>query len=365
MGFVNTVDSIGDAALTNSIIDRSITSIADNIITAIGKYAFYKCSNLSTADFIAVTSIESVSFQDCSALTALILRSETMCTLESTNAFTSTPIASGTGYIYVPAALVDSYKAATNWRTYADQIRAIEDYPEVCSYAGKVWTQSNITSGTFYAVAYADGLWVACSDSKGLYYSTDGKTWTRSNITSGDFYAVAYAGGLWVACSNDQGLYYSTDCKTWTRSNITSGDFYAAAYADGLWVACSYSSKGLYYSTDGKTWTQSNITSNKFSAAAYADGLWVACSYSRKGLYYSTDGKTWTQSNITSGDFRAVAYADGFWVACGTSGLYYSTDGKTWIQSNITSDSCYAVAYADGLWVACSYTYSKGLYYSD
>lgn len=26
------------------------------------------------------------------------------------------------------AALVDSYKAATNWSTYADQIRALEDY---------------------------------------------------------------------------------------------------------------------------------------------------------------------------------------------------------------------------------------------
>ena len=251
MAFVNTVDSIGDVALTNSIIDKSITSITDNIITAIGKYAFYKCSNLSTADFVAATSIGSNAFYSCSALTALILRSETMCTLESTNAFTSTPIASGAGYIYVPAALVDSYKAATNWRTYADQIRAIEDYPEVCSYAGKAWTQSNITSDTFYAVAYADGLWVAGSSSnnKGLYYSTDGKTWTRSNITIGDFRAVAYADGLWVAGSySSKGLYYSTDGKTWTQSNITSGNFNAVAYADGLWVACSYSSKGLYYS---------------------------------------------------------------------------------------------------------------------
>lgn len=42
-----------------------------------------------------------------------------------------TPMKSGTGYIYVPAALVDSYKAATNWSTYADQIRAIEDYPDI------------------------------------------------------------------------------------------------------------------------------------------------------------------------------------------------------------------------------------------
>ena len=152
--YVSTVDSIGDEALINSIIERSITEIHDNYVTSIGTcafrtcnaltkadfqeatniggYAFYECSALTTADFPAATSIGDYAFQLCSALTTLILRSETMATLSYTRAFTSTPIASGTGYIYVPAALVDSYKAATNWSTFANQIRAIEDYPEIC-----------------------------------------------------------------------------------------------------------------------------------------------------------------------------------------------------------------------------------------
>ena len=56
----------------------------------------------------------------------MIIRSDTVCTLNSTNAFTGTP------YIYVPSALVNSYKTATNWSSYAAQIRAIEDYPEIC-----------------------------------------------------------------------------------------------------------------------------------------------------------------------------------------------------------------------------------------
>jgi hypothetical protein len=34
--------------------------------------------------------------------------------------------------IYVPRELVDAYKVATNWSTHADNIRAIEDYPEIC-----------------------------------------------------------------------------------------------------------------------------------------------------------------------------------------------------------------------------------------
>ena len=152
--FVNTVDSIGDEALTSSIIDRSITEILDNYATSIGIYAFYNCTALTTADFQAVksignyafsscaklttvnfpvaTSIGDSAFNGCTALTTLILRSGTMATLSSTNAFNNTPIASGTGYIYVPAALVDSYKAANKWSTYANQFRAIEDYPEIC-----------------------------------------------------------------------------------------------------------------------------------------------------------------------------------------------------------------------------------------
>ena len=46
--------------------------------------------------------------------------------MNSQNKFTN-----GTGFVYVPAESVDTYKSATNWSTYAEQIRAIEDYPEI------------------------------------------------------------------------------------------------------------------------------------------------------------------------------------------------------------------------------------------
>lgn len=36
--------------------------------------------------------------------------------------------ASGTGYIYVPAASVDVYKNVGGWKAYAAQFRALEDY---------------------------------------------------------------------------------------------------------------------------------------------------------------------------------------------------------------------------------------------
>lgn len=63
-------------------------------------------------------------------LTALILRSTKLCKIGMgiTNLFHGSPISSGTGYIYVPSALVDSYKADSKWSQYADQFRALEDY---------------------------------------------------------------------------------------------------------------------------------------------------------------------------------------------------------------------------------------------
>lgn len=98
----------------------------------IGNSSFSGCKKLSFLDLPSARNIYKTAFSSCVVLETLILRySDGVASLENANAFTNTPIASGTGYIYVPSALVDSYKAATNWSTYADQIRAIEDYPEI------------------------------------------------------------------------------------------------------------------------------------------------------------------------------------------------------------------------------------------
>ena len=121
--------SIGSNAFQNC---AKLTTANFPAVTSIIINAFRGCSSLTTVDFPVATSIGSYAFRDCSSLTTLILRNpDVVCTLSNTNAFTSTPIASGTGYIYVPSALVDSYKAETNWSTFADQIRAIEDYPDI------------------------------------------------------------------------------------------------------------------------------------------------------------------------------------------------------------------------------------------
>lgn len=115
----------------DSIIDRSVTAIKNDTVTTIGANAFRNCSKLESVDLGMVTSIAANAFTTCSALVTLILRSDVVCTLANTNAFTGTPMASGTGYVYVPSALIDTYKTATNWATYTEQFRAIEDYTDI------------------------------------------------------------------------------------------------------------------------------------------------------------------------------------------------------------------------------------------
>ena len=80
----------------------------------IGLMGFMNCFALEEIELPSITDIPTQCFFDCESLTSLILSSPTMTTLGATNALTGTPIANGEGYIYVPASLVDTYKAATN-----------------------------------------------------------------------------------------------------------------------------------------------------------------------------------------------------------------------------------------------------------
>lgn len=92
--------------------------------------------NNTNSNYSNSGTFQSGTFIGCSSLDTLILRnSSKIAKLGNKNAFNTTPIAKGTGYIYVPAALIDEYKTATNWVTFADQFRAIEDYPDICGEA--------------------------------------------------------------------------------------------------------------------------------------------------------------------------------------------------------------------------------------
>lgn len=132
---------------------KALKSLNLPLVTAIPNYGIYSCSALTTIDLHSaekigqrgvgscydltlinlpsLSEIDAYAFSYCRNLISIIISNNNICKLNNTNAFNETPIKDGTGYIYVPKVLVDSYKSATNWTTYADQIRAIEDYPDI------------------------------------------------------------------------------------------------------------------------------------------------------------------------------------------------------------------------------------------
>lgn len=123
------LQSIRDAAFRNCSSLKSMVFPSLTAYNGEGNGIFSGCSALTTVDFHLSVSFSQYAFFGAKALTALILRGSTVCSLGGTGAnAVGTKIADGTGYIYVPGALVDSYKAATNWSTYANQFRALEDY---------------------------------------------------------------------------------------------------------------------------------------------------------------------------------------------------------------------------------------------
>ena len=75
--------------------------------------------NLKGADIRDTPAIMATAFNNCTALSALILRGDRVATLENISAFTGSPFASGKsgGTLYVPAAQITAYQAASNWAT--------------------------------------------------------------------------------------------------------------------------------------------------------------------------------------------------------------------------------------------------------
>ena len=118
---------------------------------------------------------------------------------------------------------------------------------------GRTWAQGTggNTTFTLKTVYYANGIWVAGSESHGLWWSTDGKAWTQGtgDTTTYNFNSIYYANGIWVAGSGLNGLWWSTDGKAWTQGTgtDTTDTVNTVYYANGIWVAGSFLS-GLWYS---------------------------------------------------------------------------------------------------------------------
>lgn len=173
----------GDTSVEDALITRTLTEYSNDRVTIVGDCAFYgcdalisvnlplvtdigreafyscdglielvfpaakriqshgvsSCSALTVLDLPVATTIQYLAIQNCPNLVAICLRNvSAICALDDDDTFYNTPIKSGTGYFYVPAALVEGYRERYASTTYAAQFRALEDYTVDGTVTGKL-----------------------------------------------------------------------------------------------------------------------------------------------------------------------------------------------------------------------------------
>ena len=71
--FINTTDALGDDAVCDGIITKTLMEYAESHITTIGDYAFYNCNKLTKLDLPNATSIGVFAFYGCSTMKTINL----------------------------------------------------------------------------------------------------------------------------------------------------------------------------------------------------------------------------------------------------------------------------------------------------
>lgn len=107
----------------------TIPSLNTSSVTYMG-WMFSECSSLTTIPSLDTTKVTNMQamFSGCSSLTSVTFQCNDVRPYGS-NMFSSTPIASGNGRIYVPDGLVQEYKTASGWSAHASVIYGHSDKP--------------------------------------------------------------------------------------------------------------------------------------------------------------------------------------------------------------------------------------------
>lgn len=192
----------------------------------------------------------------------------------------------------------------------------------------------------FYVLERVSSKWVGGSmRGEGLSYSSDGLEWHQTNVTSGSFYAISEVAGCWVA-GGDAGLYRSTNGVTWTKVDGADGIVQRIASvldedSDGAGsdldytVALAAGPGSLYRSVNGTAWTQAFPAFTRVCGGA--TGKFVAVSSA--GLFTSSNGTDWFPVPALYGkSFSDLKYEDtsSSWLAKSETGWYMSTNSTTW-----------------------------------
>ena len=324
----------------NNLDLTNITTIASNTLdqTGLGTLVLPNASSIgvytgggartSTIDLSKNITINTNRFCSAYSLVHLILRSDTLCSFSNTTAFMSTPIANGLGWIYVPSDLVESYKTASNWSAYADQIVSIDEYPKALS--GETITDSwdeifQAEDNDSYKTKYSVG------DTK---YLVIGGTYVLMQIIAFDRDVL----------SSD---HTSTAKITWLAKSL-SFKFPMNFKSDttGGWADCEcrkFLSDTIYEQipenvrnkivTVDKTYTATSLSS---STATVSDKLWIP---SAREIY---GGSSYENTGIDYTDFFT-----GSSVRIKHNGLLTNSASAWWLRS-VNNSTSFRSVYSDG-----------------
>jgi hypothetical protein len=217
----------------------------------------------------------------------------------------------------------------------------------VASPAGTLWNVATEPSptGSWSAVIYADGQWVAFGDSAFVAVSTNAETWTEYPVPAGTWHSVAYGNGRFVALSstnaNPEEL-VSTNGRVWNAVAGPNGPWTAITFGDRRFEAVS-SSGQIDTSTNAVQWTSVWHHANlDFTSVAYGGGHFVATDSALGAIGLSTNGLQWSRhfpARNTVTDWGAAVYGEGeFIVLEGAIPGYYATSvyGYVWTLHSLS-----------------------------
>jgi len=236
------------------------------------------------------------------------------------------------------------------------------------SYDGLLWTETLVSSGPIYGVAWNSNLGstyiqqpticLGSSDLKNsIAYSIDGIKYVGLGNDAYSLFSIGYAaawnGTMWVAVGTSS-LYtiaYSYDGIKWFPI-INSYTYFTTGYCV-VWTGLNWvvggagNSLGLniYYSPDGINWIPSifmgippsgfdvrGLATDVITIVGGTSSTTVAVGLGANIWYSNDDGINWTQAGGGPGfDLYCVAWNGTTWLTGGiTNDLYSSFDGLTW-----------------------------------
>lgn len=216
-------------------------------------------------------------------------------------------------------------------------------------------------SGSWSAVTFAKGQWVALGHSSEVAVSTNATTWQTYPVPAGSWQTVAYGNGEYVALSSvtaDSEEVISTNGTDWTSVAGPTGEWADVIFDQGRFVAVG-SLGQIATSTNGTQWTLVwNHRPWDLTSIAYGNGHFVAVDSAVGSTLISANGIDWgLYPSLGDGlKWGAVVFGNGTFVALDDSGAGYvatSVYGYVWaLHKNSAAENVTGATFGCGEFVA-------------